>query len=166
MINIIVAASQNNAIGVRGSLPWHLPGDMRFFKNITSGQVVVMGRKTFDSLPSSFKPLPNRMNVIVSTRQNSPRAGALWVTSINEGMDKALSMAREIDSEVFVIGGGEIYRQCLNYADTILMTRVEADIDGDTFFPELDQNWALRNWHKPDDERASHPYHLETYERK
>lgn len=166
MINIIVAASQNNVIGAKGSLPWHLPGDMKFFKNMTSGQVVLMGRKTFDSLPAPFKPLPNRFNVVVSTQQGKSQPGALWVTSIDEGVGRALAIAREMKVEVFVIGGGEIYRQCLDHADTILMTCVEAEIDGDTFFPKLDDKWELRHWHIPDDDRASHSYHLEIYGRR
>ncbi len=134
MISVIAAVARGGVIGGENRLLWHISEDLRRFKAITSGHPVVMGRKTWESLG---RPLPGRRNVVV-TRQSSYRpAGAETVGSLTEAV--ALFPPEE---EVFVIGGGEIYRQALPLADRLCLTEVEADYEGDTLFPE----WAPAEW--------------------
>lgn len=138
MISLIVAASTNHAIGKNNQLLWHLPNDLKFFKNTTWGSVVVMGRKTFESVN---KPLPGRVNIVI-TRQHNWSAD--HVTKAKD-IDSALVEARKTNcKEIFIIGGGEIYKASMSLADRIYLTRVHTHIDGDTFFPELDSKiWQL-----------------------
>jgi dihydrofolate reductase len=138
MISLIVAASTNHAIGKNNQLLWHLPNDLKFFKNTTWASVVIMGRKTFESVN---KPLPGRINIVI-TRQKDWNADQ--VIKVND-LETALDEARKTNcKEIFIIGGGEIYRSSMQLADRIYLTRVHTIIDGDTFFPELDPNvWQL-----------------------
>ncbi len=131
--SLIAAVSQNNCIGKKGALPWYLPEDLKHFKKLTAGKVVLMGRKTWDSLPEKFKPLPNRVNVVI-TRQTDlvvPTGVEVYHT-----IDEALA-AHQNDA-VMVIGGAEIYRQTIDRADTLFITAVHQKIDGDVFFPVID----------------------------
>lgn len=138
MISLIVAAAENNAIGKNNQLLWHLPNDLKFFKNTTWGMPVIMGRKTFESFN---KPLPGRFNIVI-TRQADWKANGVNVAA---DLQDALQKAEETNcKEIFVIGGGEIYKQAYEIADKIYLTRVHTSIDGDTFFPEVDENkWQL-----------------------
>lgn len=132
MVALVVAASRNGCIGKDGSLPWHLPSDLARFKEITLGGTVVMGRKTWDSIPARFRPLPGRRNLVL-TRDPAWRA---------EGAEPIRSM-RDV-GDVFVIGGGEIYEQTLPLADRVYATWVDAEVDGDTWFPPLSEpEWKL-----------------------
>ena len=131
-ISIIVAASANDVIGVNGELPWHLAEDLRRFKAVTMGKPMIMGRATFDSIG---RALPGRRSIVL-TRQADFAADDCDVVPT---IDAALDAAGDVD-EVMIIGGGEIYRQFLPLADRIYMTRVQAEIDGDTRFPELNMN--------------------------
>ncbi len=135
MISIIAAIGANNrALGKDGDLLWKIPEDLKRFKQLTDGHPVIMGRKTWESLPERFRPLPNRTNIVV-TRNASYRApGAIVVADI----DAAIATAAEMDSEIFVIGGGEIYAAALPSADRLYLTLIEAEKDGDTFFPEYE----------------------------
>jgi len=138
IISLVVAAANNNAIGKDNQLLWHLPNDMRHFKNVTWGLPVIMGRKTFESLG---KPLAGRKNIVL-TKQNGWNAeGTIAVKSL----DNALFLAKEMDvKEVMVIGGGEIYRMAFEKANRIYLTRVDASPEGDTFFPTLNpRRWRL-----------------------
>jgi dihydrofolate reductase len=137
-ISLVVAASENNVIGKDNRLLWHLPNDMKFFKNTTWGMPVIMGRKTYESLG---KPLAGRTNIIM-TRDAAWSAPGTKVTS---NMEEAMQLAAETDAkEVFVIGGGEIFKQVLPQANRVYLTRVHTSIEGDTFFPELPQkDWQL-----------------------
>ncbi|MDR1973752.1 MAG: dihydrofolate reductase [Bacteroidales bacterium] len=126
-INIIVAISQNGVIGNGGDLLWHLSDDLKRFKQITSGCTVVMGRRTWESLP--IKPLPDRRNIVLS-RTGLEAKGAEVVHSID-------TLKFHPSEKIFIIGGGEIYRQFLPYAKTLYITRVFKDFDGDTMFPEV-----------------------------
>jgi dihydrofolate reductase len=137
-ISLVVAASENNVIGKDNRLLWHLPNDMKFFKNTTWGMPVIMGRKTYDSLG---KPLTGRTNIVM-TRDRSWSAEG---TKVSANMDEAMKTAAETDAkEVFVIGGGEIFKQILPQADKVYLTRVHATLDGDAFFPELPASeWKL-----------------------
>ena len=137
-ISLVVAASKNNAIGKNNQLLWHLPKDMRFFKNTTWAMPVIMGRKTFESL--SGKALSGRLNIVV-TRQKDWKA--LNVSAVNS-LEAAIELAGLQDyKEVFVIGGAEIYEQTLPIANTIYLTRVDAVIEGDSYFPLLGDEWKV-----------------------
>jgi dihydrofolate reductase len=158
---IIVAADLNNAIGKNNSLPWKLKSDLDFFKSITIGSTVIMGRKTFDSLAG--KPLNGRLNIVISRQENYTATGATVVHSLQE----AIEVAQQNDyKEVFVIGGGEIYKEGLQIADKIYLTRVDAAIDGDTYFPPWDKNsWNLiyTDFH-PTDAKHIHSYEFQIWE--
>ena len=131
---IVVAIAQDGAIGRGGDLLWHLPADLKRFKILTTGHTILMGRKTFESLPKGA--LPNRRNVVIS-RHTTSLPGAEVYPSIAD----ALEALQSLDEEVYVIGGGEIYRQLLPFVERIYLTRVEATFpDADTFFPELDMS--------------------------
>ena len=138
MISLVVAASTNNAIGKDNQLLWHLPNDLKFFKNTTWGMVVVMGRKTFEAVN---KPLPGRINIVITRQVNWTAEGVITATDLNDALKKA---AETNCKEIFVIGGGEIYKQSMAICHKIYITRVHATLDGDTFFPEIDEsNWTL-----------------------
>jgi len=131
MIALVVAMDRNRVIGKDNKLIWHLPADLKFFKNLTTGHPIIMGRKTYEAIGKS---LPNRTNIIITRQQDYKAEGCLAAHSLNE----ALMMAQQIDSEIFVIGGAEIYKQAMFLADTIYLTEVHHAFEGDTFFPEID----------------------------
>src|SRR5260221_6361579 len=162
MISLVVAAAENNAIGKDNQLLWCLPNDMKFFKNVTWGMVVIMGRKTLESLG---KPLKGRKNIVI-TRRSLQVDGALVVKSLED----ALSAAKEMDvKEVMVIGGGEIYKLALPKANRIYITRVHASPeDGDTFFPEFsEKEWKLVSKKDYDaDSRHAYAYSFQLWEKK
>jgi dihydrofolate reductase len=165
IISLIVAASTNNAIGKDNKLLWHLPNDMKFFKNTTWGMPVVMGRKTFEALAG--EPLPGRFNFVV-TRQSGWRPGRDTV-KVAPGLREALELAKETDcKETFVIGGGEIYAEAMPLADRIYMTRVHAVLEGDTFFPVIDgKDWGLvSELAFPADEKHAYAYSFQLWQRK
>ena len=132
MISLIVAASENNVIGAQGDLPWRLSADLRRFKEITMGKPIVMGRKTYESIG---RPLPGRRNIVL-TRQSGYEAEGCDVVDSPEA---AIEAAGDAD-EIMIIGCSHIYRAFLPRADRIYMTRVHADVDGDTWFPELPES--------------------------
>jgi dihydrofolate reductase len=135
-ITLVVAASENNAIGLDNQLLWHLPKDMRFFKNTTWGMPILMGRKTFESMGS--KPLNGRLNMIITRNKN-------WVNeevTVVHTMEEAIALATKFSyNELLVIGGGEIYEMALPMAQKIWLTKVHTTIQGDTFFPTLGPDW-------------------------
>ena len=161
MITIIAAASTNNALGKDNDLVWHLPNDFKRFKALTTGHFIIMGRKTFESFP---KPLPNRTHVIISNQINySVPNDCILVNSVS----KALEICPK-DKEIFIIGGGQIYKQALFFADKIELTRVHTVVDADTFFPEIDENiWKLvsSNFNTKDDKHL-YDYSYLTYLKK
>lgn len=160
-ISFVVAAANNNGIGKNGTMPWHLPNDMKHFKNITWGMPVVMGRKTYESLG---KPLPGRKNIVI-TRQNGWKAEG---TVVVQTIEDALFVARQTDAkEVMVIGGGEIYKTLFEKANRIYLTRVDAEPEADTFFPSIDpRQWWLMNQHSHEaDEKNAYNYSFQTWER-
>ncbi len=139
IISLVVAASRNGVIGKDGGLPWHISSDLKLFKQITFGKPVIMGRKTWDSLPR--KPLPGRRNIVISRKFNMPLQGAETVKNIEE----ALAMANiDHPAEIAVIGGGEIYSLFWPLADQIYLTEVDVDVEGDTLFPKINAaEWEL-----------------------
>lgn len=160
-LTIIVAAAENDAIGKENQLIWHLSDDLKRFKNLTNGHHIIMGRKTFESFP---KPLPNRTHVVI-TRQNNYKApsGVIIVNSLQDAID-----ASKNNSQPFVIGGGEIYKQAMDVADKIELTRVHHNFEADTYFPEIDTKvWkeTANTFHKKD-ENHDYEFSFITYERK
>lgn len=134
MISIIAAIGKNNELGKKNQLLWSLPADLKHFKEITSGHPIIMGSKTFASIG---RPLPNRRNIVVTRDLNFKNENVEVVYSI----DEALKLFENSNDEVFVIGGGEIYKQMINNADKLYITEVEAgDTDADTYFPTIDKN--------------------------
>ena len=144
MITIVAAIGNNNTLGKDNQLLWHLPKDLKHFKTLTENHPVVMGRKTFESIG---KALPNRTNIVVSRKENWFQEGILIVSTLKE----ALKFAKKIDENVFVIGGGEIYKQTLDLADKLEITHVDANLEADTFFPKID----LKIWQKTNEECLS-----------
>jgi dihydrofolate reductase len=137
MIAIVVAASENNVIGKEGKMPWRLPKDLKHFKTLTLGHPVVMGRKTFESMG---KPLPGRLNIVITRNGNYQAEGC----EMTDTLEKAIATAQMHDTDVFIIGGGEIYRQALSLSDRIYLTRIAQNFEGDAFFPEIDlSKWKL-----------------------
>lgn len=157
---IVVAVSANNAIGKDNQLLWHLPADLKHFKNITSGHTIVMGRKTYDSIG---KPLPNRRNIVITRQTGLQLAGIEVVNSLEEAMN--LCKDKE---QVFIIGGAEIYRQALSICDKIELTRVHQEFEADAFFPELDNETWKEVWRKDHlpDEKNKFAYTFSTLERR
>ena len=152
-ISIIVAVGNRNAIGLNNQLLWHLPSDMKFFREKTSGHCVLTGRKNYESIPEKFRPLPHRTNIVVTTQKDYNAPGAYVFGSIEEGIAFA---AQKGETELFIIGGGEIYRQVMEkkLVDKLYITIVEGDFEADTFFPQLEENeWkeVSRERKMPDD---------------
>ncbi len=136
MISIIVAMSENRVIGRSGDLPWHLPADLKRFKALTTGHSIIMGRKTFDSIG---RPLPNRTSIVITRNADYRPEGIIVVDCLDEALKRS-----EAGKQVFIIGGGEIYRLALPRADRLYITMVHAMVEGDTFFPELlESEWEL-----------------------
>lgn len=130
---LIAAVARNGVIGVNNALPWHLPEDLKHFRELTRGATVLMGRKTWDSLPSAFRPLPGRRNVVISRQAGLTLPGAETVSSL----PAAQSLLKDT-GPVFVIGGAELYRQTMEFAEALEMTEVACDPEGDAFFPKID----------------------------
>ncbi len=133
MISIIAAMGQNNGIGKNNKLLWHIPGDLKHFKEITSGNIIVMGRKTYESIG---RPLPNRTNIIITKNNKFKAEGCLIRNSFNEVLEEAKSYK---DKEIFIIGGGQIYKQALPHTDKLYLTIVDDEVQADTFFPDYSQ---------------------------
>jgi dihydrofolate reductase len=161
IISFVVAAANNNVIGKDNQLVWNLPNDMKFFKNVTWGMPVVMGRKSFDSLG---KPLPGRKNIILTRQSGWNVKGTVAV----KNFDDAMLLVKEMDvKEMMVIGGGEIFKLLFDKAKRIYLTRVDAEPEGDTFFPALDpKEWKLvsRKDHEADEKHA-YNYSFQVWER-
>lgn len=132
MISLVVAIGRNRAIGKDNQLLWHLPEDLKNFKKLTMGSVLVMGRKTFESIG---RPLPGRVTIVITRNSDLNVEGA----QISSSLDHALDLARELapDKEVYIVGGGEIYRQSINRCDRIYLSEVDLSPEADTFFPEF-----------------------------
>ena len=158
-ITIIAAVASNNALGKDNKLIWHLSKDLQHFKTLTNGHAVIMGRKTFESMP---RALPNRTNIVI-TRQSDYQAENIMVTS---SLSEALTIAKN-DPRPFIIGGGEIYKQSMSVADEIELTRVHADFDADTFFPEINPHQWKKVWREdhPADERHAYAFTFLRYQK-
>lgn len=131
-ISAILAMSENRVIGNNNKLPWHLPADLKHFKNLTMGHPILMGRKTYESIG---RPLPGRSNIVITHDPNYQAPGCIVVQSIED----ALAAAKDAD-EIFIIGGAAIFQEMLSYVQRIYLTLIHQQINGDTFFPALDVN--------------------------
>lgn len=138
-LTLIAACARGGVIGIENRMPWHLPEDMKFFREATRGKPVIMGRKTWESLPDAFRPLPGRLNIVVSRNPDFHAAGGTVVGSLAD----ALTAAGDAET-AFVIGGAELYRQALPLADRLLLTEIDRDYAGDAFFPAFD----IAEWHE------------------
>jgi len=160
MITIIAAAGLNNELGKDNDLVWHLPDDFKRFKKLTTGHHIIMGRKTFESFP---KPLPNRIHLVITRNKNYNPEDAIVVHS----MEEALKIAKD-DEQPFIIGGGEIYKIGMSFADKIELTRVNNNFEADTFFPEIpSDDWDLvsEEFHEKD-EKHQFEFIYQTFLRK
>ena len=161
MITIVVAMGLNNEIGANNQLLWHLPKDLKHFKEITTGHPIIMGRKTYESIG---KPLPNRTNIVVSTKKDWFEEGILIVGSLKE----AIKFAKKMDEEIYIIGGGNIYEQTIDLAEKLEVTQVNAELKADIFFPKINPKiWNKTNEISHEkDEKNEYGFSFQTYERK
>lgn len=160
-LNLIYARAANGVIGKDGAMPWHLPEDLAHFKRLTQGHPVIMGRKTWDSLPARFRPLPGRANIVITRQADWNEIGAQRASSLRE----ALSMAEQTDSEAWIIGGAQIYAQALPLASRVEVTEIGRDFDGDAHAPQLGPEWqeVARSRHVGS---GGLPFSFVTYERR
>ena len=161
-ISIIAAVAENNVIGKNNDLIWHISEDLKRFKKITTGHPIIMGRKTYESLP--FRPLPGRKNIILTSQKDINFEGAITVNSIKD----ALNLCSDANDEVFICGGATIYKLFYPYANRLYLTKIHHIFEGDTFFPEIDYaEWKTE--YKSElffDEKAQLKYSFINYIRK
>ena len=164
---MIVAMDRERGIGKNNDLMWHLPADMKFFKEQTMDQVVIMGRKNYDSLPERFRPLPNRENVVLSRNTNFEANGCILLHSLDECLEK---YKNEKERTLFVIGGGEIYRQTLHsdLLSEMYITHVDKVYDADTHFPKIDESkWEVSEiFSQEKDEKHEASFVIKHYRKK
>ena len=164
-ISSIVSVSLNHVIGKDNKLVWNLATDTKFFKDTTSGHHIIMGRRNYDSIPEKWRPLPNRTNIVVTRQKDLTLEGCQVVHSIQEGLDLA---EKNGEKETFIIGGGEIYKQSMDMVDKIYYTMVMAEVEGDTFFPEIDPDIWIEETRKSyyADEKNEYDFDIIEYIRK
>lgn len=162
IVSLLLAASENNVIGKDNQLPWHLPDDLKYFKNMTWGLPILMGRKTFDSIG---KPLPGRKSIVITRDNNWTRDGVEVVHSIEDAIKKAESFGAK---EIFVIGGAQIFNTALPMANRIYLTRIHQRFNGDVFFPEIsEQEWGLvSSRFCPADEKNAYDHTYQVWQKK
>ncbi len=160
IISLIVAADENNAIGNQNQLLCHLPKDLKYFKATTTGHHIVMGRKTYESVG---RPLPNRVNIVISRNTELKIAGCVVLPSL----EAAISFAREAgETELFITGGGIIFEQSLTLVNKVYLTRIHHQFEADTFFPALGSEWKLtKNERHEADEKNAYPFSFQVFER-
>ncbi|MCI5075716.1 dihydrofolate reductase [Oricola sp.] len=176
VLSVIVAVSRNGVIGRDGDMPWRLSSDLKRFKALTMGAPIIMGRKTFESIG---RPLPGRLNIVVTRNYDWAAEGAMRVGSLDAALELATAHLESAEpdpedpdgppeDEIFVIGGGEIYAQAMGIADILHVTHVEAEVDGDTGFPAIDPEiWeAVEDEAVPAGEKDSYPTRYVVYERR
>lgn len=162
MIKILVAFDENRVIGKNNALIWHLPADLQRFKTLTTGHVIIMGRKTYESIG---RPLPNRTTIAITRQETFNPEGILVSHSLEEAILKAKSISRE---DIYIVGGAEIYQMSLAVADQILVTQLHDIFDGDTYFPEIPlDTWEIVSREKGlTDEKNKFQYSFLTYQKK
>ena len=140
MLSIIAAISQNNCIGKNGTLPWHIPEDLKHFRAVTTGKPVIMGRNTWESLPEKYRPLPHRVNIVITRQENYHVPQGVLICNT---LKAAIASQTEVP-EVMIIGGAQLYAEAIHIADRLYITHIPMNVDGDTFFPTIDE----RMWNK------------------
>jgi dihydrofolate reductase len=164
IVSMIAAVAENFVIGRNNDLPWSLPDDMKYFMQTTKGHHCIMGRRNYDSIPDKFRPLPNRTNIVVTRQQGFKAPGCVVVNNIEHGIEIS---AENNEVETFIIGGADIYRLGLHYANKLYLTEIRAKVPGDIFFPEFDKNlWkeTSRIAHEADD-RHVYAFDFVVYEK-
>lgn len=164
--SIIVAIAENNVIGKDNDLIWRLPNDMKFFRETTANHHIITGRKNYISIPKKFRPLPNRTNIVLTRQTDFKEEGCV----ISHSLEDAITHAKEDnETELFIIGGGQIYKEALDkkLIDRMYVTHVNQAFAGDTFFPEIDENkWKkVSEIENPSDEKHAHSYSFTVYEK-
>ena len=164
IVSLIAALTKNRVIGKNNDLPWHLPDDMKYFMQTTSRHTVIMGRKNYDSLPEKFRPLPNRVNIVVTRQKDFSAPGCTVVNSLEKGIDLART-ASEV--EVFNIGGAEMFRLGMPFTQRMYLTEIQTELQGDTLFPEIDSSeWKeISRIHHGTDERHVYSFDFVVYDR-
>jgi len=164
IISIIAAVAENNVIGKDNDLVWHLPNDTRYFMDTTKGHHILTGRRNYESIPPKYRPLKDRINVIVTRQPNYQVVGAIVVNSIEDGIERAQNNGEE---ELFIIGGGEIYHQSLDLVDRLYITEVKDKFEGDTYFPKVDyQKWKeVKRVHNPNDNKHAYAFDFVIWEK-
>ena len=161
ILSHIVAASENSVIGKDGGLPWSIPEDMKFFRDKTKGKIIIMGRKTFESVGH---PLPHRLNLVVTRQKDYTAEGGFVFPTVQAAIAYAKTMIEKYSDEVFIIGGGEIYKETLPIVDRIYLTRIYKTIEGDTLYPAVPENdFDLK---EKSDRTEPIPFSFLTYQRK
>lgn len=159
ILTLIAAVARNGVIGVDNRLPWHLPADLKHFRALTMGRTVIMGRKTWESLPEKFRPLPGRQNIVVTRNEAYRTEGAVVVTSLED------AVAAATNAEAFVIGGAELYKAALPLAGRLQLTEIDADYAGDTWFPPRDPHEWRETVRDAQRDETGLGYAFVTYER-
>ena len=164
-ISMIAAVAENLVIGRNNDLVWHLPDDMKYFMETTKHHHVIMGRRNYESIPHKYRPLPSRVNIIVTQQDDYKAEGSLITNSIEAAIELA---KKDRQDEAFIIGGGQIYAQAIDLAHRLYITEIKASFEGDTFFPEIDKNEWQEVSRKPHgkDDRHDHEFDFVIYERK
>ncbi|MFJ7698570.1 dihydrofolate reductase [Lysinibacillus fusiformis] len=158
MISLIVAHDDNQVIGYNNGMPWHLPGDLQYFKNKTMGKPMIMGRKTFESIG---RPLPGRRNIVITRDENYHAEGIETVTSLEE----AIAIAGDVE-EIMIIGGEQIFRLSMEMADRLYITKINHSFQGDTFFPSYAEDFVEVSAEQPETASAGYTFQYQIFERK
>ncbi len=164
MISLIAALTKNRVIGKNNDLPWHLPDDMKYFMQATKAHHVIMGRKNYESIPEKFRPLPNRTNIVVTRQKDFLAPGCILVNNMEDG----IAMARAGgETQLFIIGGSEIYDLAMPHADLLYLTEIDTTLEGDTYFPAFDKSeWNERSrTHHEADARHAYPFDFVVYQK-
>jgi dihydrofolate reductase len=164
IISAIAALSQNRVIGKNNDLPWRLPDDMKFFMETTKGHHVIMGRKNYDSLHDKYKPLPYRTNIVITRQENFNAPGCIVLHAVEPGLEIA---ERVGENECFIIGGAEIYKLSMPYTNRLYLTEIQAEVQGDTYFPQFNtKEWReISRKHHPADERHQYSFDFVIYDK-
>jgi dihydrofolate reductase len=164
-ISLIAALTQNRVIGKNNDLPWHLPDDMKYFMQTTQHHYVVMGRRNYESIPEKFRPLPNRTNMVVTRQNNFKAQGCIVVHSLEQAIELAKA---NHEQELFIIGGAEIYKLGMPYANRLYLTEIQTELEGDTYFPSIDQQqWTeMSRVHRAADMKHLYAFDFVVYEKR
>jgi len=160
-LHLIYARARNGVIGNQGAMPWHLPEDLTHFKRQTQGHTVIMGRKTWESLPAAFRPLPGRRNIVITRQANWQAQGA----EVAHSLEQAIQQCAQ-EETAWVIGGADIYRQALPLAQKIVITEIDADFSGDAFAPELGGEWQVAQVEPKQISQTGLPFRFMVYARR